>query len=513
MKDRLLALGRWCVRVPEGSGRHALTRFVFLRLLGLVYLVAFLSLANQFRPLLGSNGLLPVGLLLDHLREKHGAGSAFARIPSIFWISSSDGFMIAMAWTGVALSIAVVAGFANSILMLVVWAVYLSFVNVGQDWYGFGWESQLLETGFLAIFLCPLLDARPFPRRHPPIQVAWLLRWLAFRIFLGAGLIKLRGDACWRDLTALYYHYETQPIPNPLSPWLHAMPHWFHNLGCLWNHVVELIVPFFVFWPPRLRRMAGVLMISFQGLLILSGNLSFLNWLTIVPCLACLDDGVCRRLLPRRMVAAADRSLEGAVLTKPQTAVAWSLLAVVALLSLGPVSNLLSADQKMNLSFTSIRLVNTYGAFGSVGRERDELILEGTDDAEVTPETRWTAYEFKAKPGDPARGLPIVSPYHYRLDWEIWFAAMESPNEHPWLIHFIWKLLHNDDGALGLLANRPFPAAPPKYIRVDLYRYRFAPRGSGATWVREKVRHWLPPLSSDDEGLRRYIRDMGWLKP
>ena len=197
---------------------------------------------------------------------------------------------------------------------------------------------------------------------------------------------------------------------------------------------------------------------------------------------------------------------------RPQTALAWSLVAVVALLSLAPLSNLLSSDQKMNVSFSSLHLVNTYGAFGYVGKERDEIILEGTDEAEVTAATTWRPYEFKAKPGDPARGLPIVSPYHHRLDWEIWFAAMESPNEHPWLVHLIWKLLHNDEGALSLLANRPFPKGPPKFIRAELYRYRFAPRGSGATWVRERRRAWLQPLSADNEGLQRFIRDMGWAR-
>jgi hypothetical protein len=164
----------------------------------------------------------------------------------------------------------------------------------------------------------------------------------------------------------------------------------------------------------------------------------------------------------------------------------------------------------MNFSFSSLHLVNTYGAFGWVGQERHELILEGTQDARITAETRWRAYEFKAKPGDPARRLPIVSPYHYRLDWQIWFAAMESPGENPWLVHLLWKLLSNDEEALGLLANRPFPAGPPTYLRVELYRYRFAPPGSPGPWIRERIRAWLPPLSAHDPGFRQFIQDMGW---
>src|SRR6185503_8889056 len=176
----------------------------------------------------------------------------------------------------------VLAGFANALLLLVLWALYMSYVHVGQDWYGYGWEIQLLETGFLAVFLCPLLDARPFPRRPPPAPVVWLFRWVVVRIMLGAGLIKLRGDPCWQELTCLDTHFETQPLPNPLSPALHAMPHWIHALGVLGNHLAELVAPLFAFGPRRARHVAGLAMFAFQIGLILSGNLSFLNWLTLV---------------------------------------------------------------------------------------------------------------------------------------------------------------------------------------------------------------------------------------
>src|SRR5437867_5864614 len=283
-----------------------LTRFVILRLLGLVYFVAFLSLARQLVPLIGQHGLLPAGHFLSGIEEQFGSRlDGFLQVPSLFWIGSSDGFLLAMAWLGMGLSMLVLLGFANAILLAVLWAIYLSFVHIGQDWYAYGWEIQLLETGFLAIFLCPLLDPRPFPRRPPPTQVFWLLRWLIFRIMLGAGLIKMRGDPCWRDLTCLDYHYETQPIPNPLSRIMHFMPHWFQALGVLFNHLNELVAPWFVFTPRRVRHVAGVLLLSFQVFLILSGNLSFLNYLTIVPILGCFDDSLLRRILPRRLVARA----------------------------------------------------------------------------------------------------------------------------------------------------------------------------------------------------------------
>jgi hypothetical protein len=490
---------------PTGSEEYWLTRFVLLRLLGFVYFIAFLSLANQVLPLIGSRGLLPAARLFE-------SDASFFDHPTIFWPAHSDAFLSAMSWVGVALSAVVMFGWASGVLMAVLWVLYLSFVHVGQAWYSFGWEIQLLETGFLAIFLCPPLDGRPFPARAPPVIVIVLFRWLAFRIMLGAGLIKIRGDDCWRDLTALYYHYETQPIPNAISRLLHFAPRWVHQLGCLFNHFIELVVPWFAFWPARGRRIAGILLIAFQILLIFSGNLSFLNWLTIVPCLACLDDGVWRRVLPKRLIAMADHAKEKAQPYKPVAA--WCVAALVLALSFYPVANMLSSRQIMNTSFNPLHLVNTYGAFGSVGRERYEIVLEGTTDEVLTPQTRWVAYEFKAKPGDPNRMPPFVAPYHYRLDWEIWFAAMSDVYHHPWMAHLVWKLLHNDPATLSLLADLPFPK-PPSFIRAELYRYQFTPPFSGADgyWTRTRVDAWLPPLSVNTPWLRRFLAQYGWVEP
>ena len=483
-----------------------LTRFLMLRLLGVVYAFAFLSLALQVIPLVGHDGLLPADRFLDFVAERLGSrGAGFQLLPSLFWLGISDAALTALAWLGLALSLCVLAGFANSILLLVLWALYLSFVHVGQVWYGFGWEIQLLETGFLAAFLCPLVDPRPFPRRPPPGAVVWLFRWLIFRIMLGAGLIKLRGDPCWRDLSCLDFHFETQPIPNPLSRAFHFLPHWAHRVGVLLNHSAELVAPWFAFLPGWACRGAGLVMLAFQAMLLLSGNLSFLNWLTIVPILACFDDALLRRVLPRRLVARAERAQAAAVASRGQELAALALAAVVALLSVGPVANLLSPEQRMNTSFDPLALVNTYGAFGSVGRERDEIVLEGTDEDEIGPGTRWREYELPCKPGDVRRRPCVVSPYQPRLDWEIWFAAMATPAEHPWMLHLVWKLLHGDPGVKTLLANDPFPERPPRWIRARLYRYRFAPPGGGAWWERSLESEWLPPLSADDPRLARAV--------
>ena len=495
-----------------GGNSYWLTRFIVLRLLGFVYAVAFFVAAQQLVSLIGGHGLTPARYFLGEIHSQLGSRTAgMLQVPTLFWFGISDNGLSIFAWVGFGLSLVVLAGYANAIILTVLWAMYMSIVHIGQIWYGYGWETQLLETGFLSIFLCPLLDARPFPKRAPPLLVIWLFRWLGFRIMIGAGLIKLRGDPCWRDLTCLYYHYETQPIPSPISRYLHFAPHWFHNVETAWNHFIELVVPWFSFTPRTARHIAGVLLITFQIFLIISGNLSFLNYVTIIPFLACFDDTFFRRILPKSLVRRAEEAAQQAKPCRVQNGVAIALSILVAYLSVAPVLNLVSNRQVMNSSFDPLDLVNTYGAFGSVGKERYEIIFEGTDDALISGDTKWKEYEFTANPGDPNRRPPFIAPYQPRIDWQIWFAAMASPADYPWTLHFVWKLLHNDRGTLSLLANDPFPTSPPRYIRARLYRYHFAPIGDPAWWKRERIGEWLPALSTDDTEFRRLLGAMNWL--
>lgn len=493
---------------PEVRGAGQLTRFVMLRLLGLVYLVAFASLAVQYRALLGDHGLTPVARWLDMLERASGSTtSAFLRVPSLFWFGHSDAAMVAWAWLGAALSLAAVAGVTNALLQAILWALYLSFVHVGQQWYGFGWEIQLCETGFLAIFLCPLLEWRPFPRAPPPRVVIWLFRWLIARIMLGAGLIKLRGDPCWRDLSALCYHFETQPLPNPISRWLHFSPRWLLQGGTLFNHFVELVAPWLMLCGRRLTRVAGACMLLLQVMLIVSGNLSFLNWLTIVPILACFDDALLARLLPRRFVAAAATTDHEPRASRRHVWVARGLALLILALSVQPVLNLVSPDQVMNTSFDPLELVNTYGAFGSVGKERLQLVVEGSAAESPDESSDWREYPWKAQPSDPMRAPPFVAPWQWRVDWQVWFAAMSGPREHAWLVLLAARLLKNDPLALSLMGGNPFPDEPPRWIRIELFRYRFAPLGdpSGAWWTRERLGEWLVPIRADDPRVRRLL--------
>lgn len=490
---------------------YQLTRFVFLRALGFVYSVAFLVLWQQMLPLFGSKGLMPATRFLERIRRD----LTFWDLPTLFYWGASDAVLQALAGLGLALSLCVMLGAENSLLMAAVWLLYLSFVHIGQDFYGYGWEILLLEVGFLSCFIAPLRSILPLSAATPPSRpVIWLTRWLVFRVMFGAGMIKIRGDPCWRDLTCLAYHYETQPNPHPLSWLLHQAPLWFHKVGVAFNHLVELLAPFFVWGPGRVRHLAGGLIVAFQVMLIASGNLSFLNWLTIAVAIPCFDDTLLRRIVPSRLARRAEQlELNATAPGRAQLAVVGVLCVFVAIASYAPITNMLSPRQRMNTSFDPLHLVNSYGAFGSVGKVRDEVILEGTSDTSLGPHTQWREYEFHCKPGDVKRRPCLITPYHLRIDWQMWFAALSDYENEPWIVHLMFKLMHNDPGALSLLANQPFPDAPPRYVRAELYRYEFTRLGDGndAYWSRTRLDTYIAPLSVRDPNLLEFLSIHHWL--
>lgn len=473
--------------ILSGGDSFFLTRLLLQRGLALVYLIGFLVALQQFIPLLGEKGLTPVPPFLQRAR--------FMDSPSLFFFHYSDVFARIIFLCGTGLSLFALTGFSERFgigvsvaTWALLWLFYLSIVNVGQTWYSFGWETMLCEAGFLAIFL----GSRDVP---PPVIVIWCFRWMFFRTVLGAGLIKMRGDSCWRDLTCLHYHYQTQPIPSPLSWFFHWSPEWTKKTGVFLTHVIQLGMPWGYLVPlPIVSGIAGGLSILHQVLIALSGNLSFLNLLTIVIGLSTLGDRILNQ--PFQMPIPTLHAL-------PAFTIATYLLGgLVLILSVSPIRNMISSNQAMNTSFEPLHLVNSYGAFGSITRERYEIILEGTEDAVLTPRTVWKEYEFKAKPGDPARAPPILAPWHLRLDWLMWFAAMGSPRYYPWIFPFIEHLLQNDPQTRSLISKNPFPDHVPRFIRAELYPYRFSSaaewKETGKWWIRGTPVEYLPPLSLTD---------------
>jgi hypothetical protein len=462
-----------------------LGRLVLERGVAAIYLIAFLAAALQFRALIGEHGMLPV--------PRYLARQSFWQTPSLFHLRYSDRLFAGVSWFGAALSTAIVAGAADLAplwaampMWLTLWALYLSIVNVGQTWYGFGWESLLLEAGFLMIFLGN-------DRVAPAVLTLWMTRLLLFRVEFGAGLIKMRGDSCWRDLTCLYYHHETQPMPGPLSWFFHHLPKPLHRVEVAGNHFAQLIVPFGLFAPQPVASVAAAIIVVTQLWLVASGNFAWLNWVTIILAFSAIDDSALATLfgIPAHPAWSAPPPwFAGPVIV---------FAGAVLFMSYWPVRNMLSSRQRMNMSFNPFHLVNTYGAFGSIGRERREVVIEGTEEERLTPHTVWKEYEFKGKPGAVRRLPRQWAPYHLRLDWLMWFAAISPGYAHQWLMPLLQRLLRNDRPTLRLLRHSPFPDSPPRYVRAQLYEYRFTTfaelRRNRAWWHRTLIGGYVRPVA------------------
>jgi hypothetical protein len=477
-----------------GTDDYDIARQLLQRGMAALFLIAFLSALNQFPALLGENGLLPV--------RRFTALVPFRRAPSLFQWRYTDRMLRLVAWSGIVLSATVLLGLPQRgpawlpmLVFLLLWAGYLSIVNVGQTFYAFGWESLLVEAGFIVAFLGSNSVATPLP-------VLFFLRWLVFRLEFGAGLIKLRGGREWRDLTAMFYHHETQPMPNPVSWFVHNLPRWFHRGEVLGNHTVQLGAPFLLFAPQPVAAIAAGLIVLSQLWLVFTGNFAWLNWITIVLAAAAVDDTAFRWLgalvLPQlRATPAGTAATEG---EQPLwfLVVVLAVLALLLVLSYWPARNLLRRRQLMNASFNPFHLVNAYGAFGTVTTERFEVVVEGSDSDDPADPTGWRAYGFRGKPGEVARRPGQVAPYHLRLDWLMWFLALGA-RDTLWFEVFLVRLLQGDRATLRLLAHNPFPARPPRYVRARVFLYRFSTpaerRSSHEWWVRSEVGSLVPPVA------------------
>lgn len=468
-----------------------LAREVLQRGIAAVYVVAFLSTAAQFRALLGEQGLLPAPDLLAWVRSS--ARGRRMLHPTIFrWWRYTDRRLLLLCGTGVAVSAALVAGLPQlgppwvpMLCFLFVWLAYMSIVSVGQTFYGFGWEMLLLEAGFLAAFLGSA-------DQPPPTVVIVLLWWLLFRLEFGAGMIKIRGGREWRDLTALTYHHETQPLPGPLSRQAHLLPRWFHKLEVLGNHFAQLVVPWFLFaplvglwipWPgfAWIGTIAAGIVIATQLWLVATGNFAWLNVLTIIVAFSAVSipGSGARTELPLIWLA-----------------VTLAVAAMYVVLSWPALRNLTARRQLMNASFNRWNLANAYGAFGTVTKRRIEFVVEGTESDDPAQAT-WHEYGFRGKPGEVRRIPPQVAPYHLRLDWLMWFLPLGRSLEE-WFEAFLVRLLEADPRMLRLMRKDPFAGRRPTWVRVVSYHYRFTTRAehrrSGAVWHRTPQDTVLGPV-------------------
>ena len=482
--------------------RFALSRGLFLRLLGLVYFVAFASLVPQLLGLVGSDGLLPAAGYLERAHELWG-GDAYLQLPTLLWLRPGDTLLITLCWLGTAMSVAAMLGLAPIAVFASLWALYLSLTVAGQDFLFFQWDLLLLETGVLAVLYAPAGWWPALETRHTPGAAArWLVWSLAFKLTFLSGVTKLlSGDETWSSLTALRYHYETQPIPTWVGWYAHNAPDWFGTLAVGVMFVIELAVPFVILVPPRFRvvRNAGcALLCALQVLIALTGNYGFFNLLTLVLYVSLLDDTTIARLLPW-LQAPSGYAHYSAPRRGPRQTVAAVLVAAMALLSALTFVREIRRPTPMpdwtNAllgTVAPLRSVSGYGLFRVMTTERPEIVIEGSADGDT-----WLEYPFPWKPGALSRAPGFVQPHMPRLDWQMWFAALDPQRQAHWLFALVDRLLENDPTALGLLDSNPFPEGPPAFIRLALYRYRFTTPGDAADgdwWTRELTGYLTEPI-------------------
>ena len=483
-----------------------LSRWLFLRLLGLVYFLAFASLTPQILGLVGSDGLLPIARYLEAANEVWGS-DAYYRLPTLAWISASDFTLTAFCWIGMGLALLAIAGLAPVVTFGALWILYLSITVAGQDFLQFQWDILLLETGLLGMLYAPLGWWPRLASARPPLTaVRWLVWGLAFKLTFLSGITKLTsGDETWWGFTALRYHYETQPLPTWVGWYAHNLPEWFGTLSVGVMFVIELVVPFLIFVPSRFRRVraaACAALCLLQILIAVTGNYGFFNVLTLALYLSLLDDAVVGRLLPRWLVR--DRSatpLDRQVPEPRPWRIAVAVVAVpLALLSALTVVREVARPASLPTAASAalgwvapVRAINGYGLFRTMTTDRPEIILEASPDG-----TTWAEHAFRWKPGHLAGRPRFVQPHMPRLDWQMWFAALGPRQQAHWLIPLAERLLEGSPAVLALLDASPFVDAPPRFVRFVLYRYHFTTSAEGAEgdwWRREFIAYLTDPIS------------------
>jgi predicted DCC family thiol-disulfide oxidoreductase YuxK len=467
--------------------RHELVRFLFLRLFGLIYLAAFVSFALQAQGLIGSHGILPLTELLDAVRQAAGR-ERFYLMPMVFWWNASDAAIGAVCWGGAGLALLVTLNLLPRLSLLLLYILYLSLLYAGQVFMTYQWDTFLLETGILALLLAFTVT--------PGI---WLLRWLLFRFLFMSGVVKLlSADPSWWNLSALSHHFATQPLPTPLAWYAAHLPPALLTFATAATFVVELGLPFLIFCPRRPRFAAAFGILLLQSCILLTGNYNWFNLQTMLLCLVLFDDAALRHILPQRLAA---RLADRAPRDRPRRALALGAGALAVLL----VScSLVEMDVRFGGSppaalravdglIEPLHLVSSYGLFAVMTTQRNEIVIEGSSDGR-----EWREYEFRYKPGELTRRPPWNIPHQPRLDWQMWFAALEDPQQLRWFWLFLERLLHNEPAVTALLARNPFPGEPPRYVRAKFYEYTYtdaAARARGSWWERRLLGLYFPAVA------------------
>lgn len=456
---------------------------------GLVYLIAFLSLWSQIHALVGENGLLPASVQLKLAYERLGT-AAYRFLPTLCWLGSNDWMLHVWCGLGVVLSVCMIAGFALRLVLVLLWVVYLSLSVAGQDFLSFQWDTLLLEMTICSLFYAPR-GLRPDWNGPIGSIACWPLWFLAFKLMFLSGATKLlSGDSSWWDGTALQFHYYTQPIPSWPAWYAYQCPLALHQVALSVLFVVELLLPFLVFTGRRGRAIFGLASIGLMIAIEATGNFGFFNLQTIVLCLPLLNDDLVKRCIPRggQIVETTPMPL----CSSPKCGIiSGTILLFISLLTIVNEMSLTAQGGKMPgvvmapIDFADRLLlswgkpwvlkplspfctINGYGLFRVMTTRRNEIVLEMSDD-----KTDWTACEFPYKPGSMDRAPPIVAPHMPRLDWQMWFAALNPRGHEHWLSVLMRKVLEGDPSVARLMSKPELIANPPKFVRLAMYEYKF----------------------------------------
>jgi hypothetical protein len=482
---------QWLNRWSRSGPAPPLISWLFLRGLALIYLAAFASMSVQVEGLIGNQGILPIQAKLGEIAQFYGIDKYWL-FPTLFWFGSSDLTLKLVCYAGMISAILLLLNRLLRPALILCYLLYLSVTVAGQDFLSFQWDVFLLETGFIGIFLSWGSKINVF-----------LYRWLIARFMFMGGLVKLAsGDPAWANLTALDYHYLTQPLPTPLAYYAYFLPQWFNKFCVAGVFLIELIVPFFVFLPRRFRLFAAWSFIVLQSAIILTGNYNFFNLLTILLCLWLFDDRDFYGRMPSRLVSSIQKNQPQPDAAAHIFAGAWTAIVLIVCAITAWMHNFPGRTpqplRSMVVITSSFSMINQYGPFGVMTTERREIIIEGSNDGKT-----WQAYEFNYKPGDLYRGLRWNIPHQPRLDWQLWFAALEKPRPDSWFAAFMTRLQEGSPPLLNLLRLNPFPDHPPLFIRAMLYRYDYIRpeirAETGQTWRREPIgQYWPPPQAEFD---------------
>jgi len=466
--------------------RHDLVSFLFLRLFGLIYLSAFISFAVQALGLIGSHGILPLAELVDAIGSRAGT-ERFYLMPMVFWWNAGDFAIQAVCWAGVGLSLLLIFNLLPRLSLILLFVFYLSLLYGGQTFMTYQWDTFLLEAGFLALFLS-----------FAKVPGIWLLRWLLFRFMFMSGVVKLlSGDPNWWNLTALSYHFVTEPLPTPLAWYAAHLPPSALIVGTVGTFVVELLLPFLIFCPRRLRFAAAVGILLLQSCILITGNYNWFNLQTMLLCLPLIDDAALRKILPQRLIGRLPVRAKPYTPHRAITVFVGALALLIVLCSLVEMDERFGGDppalaKGIDRLIEPLHIVGSYGLFAVMTTQRDEIVIEGSNDG-----VEWRAYEFRYKPGELARRPRWNIPHQPRLDWQMWFAALDDPRRLPWFSRFLAALLENAPAVTALLEKNPFPDKPPVYVRAQFYRYTYTgseEKAKGLWWERRALGLYFPAV-------------------